>query len=493
VQKGVVLIRRPVTSSLAAAICVALSLMAFPATAAAAPAVESGAPPVRPAAASGEAPFLTFEFPKPAITGSEFTIRPVYPDGYVIPADALCRWRLRWGDDASLFEGRKNDTFGEVQFQLRPADGGCNEWTFTLPYGPALRYQYLFEICMPSGCAYSGSAEDRSLLFTAAYGTMDRHIWHSNLPVAYVLPSTYNATVGEPVTYTVYGSDDYVPPSNGDWHTSCVCYIGLGPTQWGGTTFTFTPWLEGHWTVGWSIFPPRGLERSASFDPPARLPDSTKPVAKPPVARIYGSAARDVAVPAQVTWSGSDQGWGIERYELQRSLDGAGWRRITLSSPLAKQAIQWLGAGHTYRYRARAVDKAGNVSAWATGPFIRGRIVSDGAASVTYSGTWAVQADSGALGAALHWSTESGASLTHGFSARGVAYVAQRGPDRGRARVMVDGVLVATVDLRAATEQDRRIVWRRHWSVRGDHVIRIVVEGTTGRPTVTADGLLLLR
>jgi len=66
----------------------------------------------------------------------------------------------------------------------------------------------------------------------------------------------------------------------------------------------------------------------------------------------------------RVTWSGSDKGWGIGSYRLERSVNGGAWSRVTLSTPTAKSVVQSLAVGRTYRYRVRATDKAGNVSAW---------------------------------------------------------------------------------------------------------------------------------
>jgi hypothetical protein len=74
-------------------------------------------------------------------------------------------------------------------------------------------------------------------------------------------------------------------------------------------------------------------------------------------------------------------------------------------------------------------------------------------------------------------STEPGASATHTFVASQVAWVTSRGPNRGRARVYVDGVLKARVDLHSASRQARRIVFSRKWAAAGSHTIRIEVIG----------------
>ena len=79
------------------------------------------------------------------------------------------------------------------------------------------------------------------------------------------------------------------------------------------------------------------------------------------------------------------------------------------------------------------------------------------------------------------------------FSGRAIAWIAERGPTFGKARVYVDGVLISTVDTGQATNEPRRLVFRRSWSSVGTHRIRIVVSGTTARPTISLDGFAILR
>ena len=57
----------------------------------------------------------------------------------------------------------------------------------------------------------------------------------------------------------------------------------------------------------------------------------------------------------------------------------------------------------------------------------------------------------------------------------------------------MDGTLVTTVDLNATVDAPARIVFRKHWSTRASHTVRVVVEGTAGHPTVDVDGFVILR
>jgi hypothetical protein len=67
------------------------------------------------------------------------------------------------------------------------------------------------------------------------------------------------------------------------------------------------------------------------------------------------------------------------------------------------------------------------------------------------------------------------------------------GPDHGAAKVYVDGVLVTTIDLHAASTTYRRVAYARSWSASGNHTLRIVVVGTAGRPRVDIDAFEVVR
>lgn len=93
----------------------------------------------------------------------------------------------------------------------------------------------------------------------------------------------------------------------------------------------------------------------------------------------------------------------------------------------------------------------------------------------------------------MHRASGAGASSTLTFTGRAVARVASVGPDRGAARIIVDGRTVATVDLRSSTKRHRVVVWSRTWSSAERHTLTIRVVGTSGRPRVDVDGFLVVR
>ncbi|MEU6661964.1 N-acetylmuramoyl-L-alanine amidase [Streptomyces sp. NPDC046821] len=113
--------------------------------------------------------------------------------------------------------------------------------------------------------------------------------------------------------------------------------------------------------------------------------------------------------------------------------------------------------------------------------------------SATKSGTWTARSSSSYLGGKSYSSGSKGASLTWTFTGRSASWVVSRATTSGQAYVYVDGVKVSTVDLKSATTQYRQAIWTKSWSTSAKHTVKIVVVGTTGRPTVTTDGLVYIK
>ena len=69
-----------------------------------------------------------------------------------------------------------------------------------------------------------------------------------------------------------------------------------------------------------------------------------------------------------------------------------------------------------------------------------------------------------------------------------VALVMERAPDRGKARVLVDGVRVATIDTRAASKIHRSVVWTG--TLQGAQTLSVVNLATSGRPRIDVDAVM---
>jgi hypothetical protein len=439
-------------------------------------------------------PQVTWEFPKPAVTGQLFTLRPKFPSNYVITPDTVCFYFLRWGDEY-LTRAEKNEHYGAVQFERKAKQGGCGEWTFSLPYTAGLTYNFQFSVKERFGYCTCESW-DIVTTFKAAQGTTQRGIPQSTIPLLYLLPDKQLTAVGEPITYTLYGSEGVTPPKAGWFWTYPVSGANDGFSQYGGRTFTFKPNQEGPWHTGWTgeLF---GMPIRAEFDPPAdkRPPTVSAPVAVPAAGKSLSST-----VPVTLSWTAvdpklktGDPGSGLARVRLQVSRNGGTWKTVTLPSAKATSVTLNLNASGSYRYRVRAWDRAGNASAWAYGPTFKPRLVQETSSSVTRTGSWTKHTNTNLSGGSAFTSVASGATMTYTFYGRGVGWVATVGPGRGFAQVRVDGTLVQTIDLSAPSAADRRIVFGRSWNRRGDHKLSIRVLGTFSRPEVSVDAFIVLK
>jgi hypothetical protein len=155
------------------------------------------------------------------------------------------------------------------------------------------------------------------------------------------------------------------------------------------------------------------------------------------------------------------------------------------------------GMDKFWGYDVRARDCAGNITTDFTrlAPVVYqqdGLSYRYGNLDVTTSGRWAVSTCAcWSAGTALKTSSK-GARITFAMPADTtrypVALVMERAPDRGRARVLVDGVRVATIDTHARTRIHRSVVWTG--TLQGSHTLSVVNVATAARPRIDVDAVL---
>ena len=98
----------------------------------------------------------------------------------------------------------------------------------------------------------------------------------------------------------------------------------------------------------------------------AILLDTTSPETSVRRATIRaGNRVIDGRVRVRLAWGGSDATCGIAGYDVGLSRNGHAFERIA-DQTTATHVGQRLRQGPTYRFRVRAIDKAGNVGNWAT-------------------------------------------------------------------------------------------------------------------------------
>jgi exopolysaccharide biosynthesis protein len=235
-----------------------------------------------------------------------------------------------------------------------------------------------------------------------------------------------------------------------------------------------------------------GLSAQVTF-PVTPSTDVVAPAAKAPITSfVTGWTAGQSAVAVRVIWpAATDPGGSIASYRLSLSTDDGPYKAVPLADPLLRETVVRVPTGRTYRLGVQAVDGSGNVSALAAGGPVGHRTVQESDASIKYSGTWKRQTGSTYYAGATRSATTAGPRATFAFSGSDVAWVATIGPDRGSARVYLDGSYVETVNLQAPARASRRVVYRAGWPTVGGHTLEIRPSGTAGHPRVDIDAFLV--
>jgi hypothetical protein len=208
-----------------------------------------------------------------------------------------------------------------------------------------------------------------------------------------------------------------------------------------------------------------------------------------PIVQLAGSSAK-----AHVTWTGKDNagGSGVRFFEVARSVNGGRWSTVAPRQGLAFYDAA-LAPGKHYRFRVRAVDNDGNVAAWVTGPTITPSLVQQTSSAVHYRGTWSRSSKTAYSGGSVRFAKAAGASASYTATGRAFGFVTTMGPDRGKARIYVDGRLKTTLDLSAQVPFYRVQAWSARFSKAASHTIKVVVAGTSGRPRADLDAFVILK
>jgi GH25 family lysozyme M1 (1,4-beta-N-acetylmuramidase) len=204
-----------------------------------------------------------------------------------------------------------------------------------------------------------------------------------------------------------------------------------------------------------------------------------------------GTTAGTSTIPVYVKWSATDPS-GIASYAVQRSINGGAWATVTPSPPTLTSGYQSLPFGFGVREQARAADRKLNTSAWSVSPTVGVLLSQQTGSAIAWHGTWNTQSTSVASGGSMRYGQFAGASATYTFTGSSIAWVSSRGPDRGSAKVYVDGVYAKTISLYTSGRSYRYVAFARNFGATGSHTIRIVVEGTHGHPRVDVDAFLRL-
>ncbi|MGV9992817.1 N-acetylmuramoyl-L-alanine amidase [Streptomyces sp. NPDC003374] len=187
------------------------------------------------------------------------------------------------------------------------------------------------------------------------------------------------------------------------------------------------------------------------------------------------------AVPVTLGWKATDDK-ALSQVKLLSPTTATFGPTTTGSSRTAKP-------GTATTWSMRAYDYAGNYRT--SSPAFTPVIVQE--SSAAKSGSWTTRSSTSYLGGKSYSSGSKGAALTWTFTGRSASWVVSRASGSGQAYVYVDGVRTATVDLKSSTTLYRQAIWTKSWSSSAKHTVKVVVVGTSGRPTITTDGLVYLK
>ncbi|MPY33030.1 N-acetylmuramoyl-L-alanine amidase [Streptomyces adustus] len=210
--------------------------------------------------------------------------------------------------------------------------------------------------------------------------------------------------------------------------------------------------------------------------------ETTPPVfATKPALSLRTGTVDTAAVPVTLAW---------------KATDTAGLKEVRLTTPAAKtygptvtSAALTAKSGAATAFALTAQDLAGNTAVASAS--VTPVIVQE--TSAVKTGTWTSKTSTSYLGGGSLSSSTKNASLSWTFTGRSVSWIVSRAATSGQADVYVDGAKAATVDLKSTTTAYRSAIWTKNWSAAGKHTVKIVVTATSGRPTVTTDGIVYLK
>ncbi|MDQ3855012.1 MAG: DUF4838 domain-containing protein, partial [Chloroflexota bacterium] len=325
-------------------------------------------------------------------------------------------------------------------------------------------------VLVAGGSQYSITPRVTVALQATDSGTGVRRVRLSNSPKT----TTGVLTLGRTYSYT----------SSLTWDLSDTA---TGGSKSSGTRTVYAQWQDraGNWS---------GV-RSDSI-----VLDTTSPVIRAPSASlITGSTIANAreSVPVRISWSASDAS-GVARYGARRSADGATPTDVGLPIATASTITKYHAPGSvSWRYDVRAKDRAGNVSGWATGNRFSVGGYQETATAITYYGAWIPRSYSAFWGGKALYTGATGRKATLTFRGSRVGWVSTRGPNRGKAEVLLDGVRKAVIDLYSPVLQPRRLVFSIAVNASVSHKLEVRPLGTknaaASKAYVDVDGFVLLR
>jgi hypothetical protein len=252
----------------------------------------------------------------------------------------------------------------------------------------------------------------------------------------------------------------------------------VAPTTSAGASVSLVVTTEGYSTVGYLATDNAGNEGPWKYLE-VRI-DRTKPTLWEIGHSTLQRPITPTAIPVKLTWRGDDpftgDWWayeepsGINKYVLQQSTNGGAYTNVSLPSPKATSVVVRLIPG-TYRFRVRAIDRAGNASTYTIGNTFVLEKHEESSPELVDSGAWTTANLTGASGGAVQSAYSGGRSASFTFTGDSIAWITTLGPGYGKAEVLLyrDGFILERqmqVDLYSPTRKTRQsaVHWDGLWS-----------------------------
>lgn len=187
-------------------------------------------------------------------------------------------------------------------------------------------------------------------------------------------------------------------------------------------------------------------------------------------------------------------GSGIKSYDIQYKRDQSGSWTNWLTFHTAAFPDFKGERGHSYYFRIRARDKAGNLGDWSQAarkriPYDQDDII------LSRSGFSALKnfPESDYYMGTVRYSETWEAHIRYKFTGNYVALIGTKGPKRGAAGIYIDGKLMNFVDMKADELKYRQVFFEKYFTGNGTHIVKIVNMATKGRPRFDIDGIAVDR
>src|SRR5215203_1511025 len=340
-------------------------------------------------------------------------------------------------------------------------------------------------------------------MLVLASDNVNRYYWHNTFQTAAPPPSDTTApetTIDSGPSGTVSSASASFGFSSSEAGSTFQCSLDGAAFASCASPKDYTGLSEGSHT-----FEVKATDAAGNTDTTPASRSWTVNTTAPLTAPVHGFIADSTvskqgasAVLVELTWSGTDTG-DITGYELQRSTNGGAYVGVALPSATATSVTDRLEPGNAYQFRVRAKDQFGNWSAWQEGQGFNVGAYQESDSAIAYTGTWTTQSFSSAYGGSLKY-TSGTKSQQAKFTFFGgeVAWVSQKGIDRGMAEVYLDGVKVSTVDLYSDPGQPRKVVFaKKDLDPTVEHTLEVRALGTKNSASsgkrVDLDAFVVLR